>query len=63
MKKEIPDGIYHITLEHHPNQASGVFLATILDGEQAGKGFMRRILGVSEIDPLPRSFRKGPNEN
>lgn len=63
MKKDIPNGIYRINMEHHPNQSSGTFLATILDGEHAGKGFMRRILGVSEIDPLPRNVRKGPNEN
>lgn len=39
MAMEIPEGDYSITLEHHPNQPDGVFLAIIADGEHKGRGF------------------------
>ena len=39
MKKEIPDGEYVAALEHHPNQKPLNFIATIAEGEFAGKRF------------------------
>jgi hypothetical protein len=60
----LPDGDYHITLEHHPNQRKGVFLTTILDGEQAGRGFPYYAQGALQVFPFNRTIRKGrKNEN
>lgn len=42
MKNEIPAGDYSITLEHHPNQREGTFIATIKEGEHKEKGFPLR---------------------
>lgn len=63
MKAEIPWGDYNITLEHHPNQREGLFLATIVDGKYAGKSFLFRCDKTPWIDPTIRTFRGGRNEN
>ena len=59
MKTNIPNGIYKVQLEHHPNQRVGNFIATVVDGDLAGKGFMYHAQGAPWIPPTVRSIKKG----